>query len=162
MTQSKGDDRTILEIKDSGSTKPLTESPTTAESPGIPGNTANKWIGSKLSLKATQEAADSMARRISSLKSGGGDAFKDVTVVGSRKTGWSKKNDRPPLAESDIDLAVRDNPGFKGSKNESKIIKKMLDIANEFEAATGIKVQIHLRSRYSLLEWAEYFGEYFE
>ncbi|MBL8820297.1 MAG: RHS repeat-associated core domain-containing protein [Planctomyces sp.] len=121
----------------------------------------NRWVGSKLSAEATQEAADSMARRISSLRAGGDEAIEQVIHVGSRKTGWSAKNNRPPLSTSDVDIAVNDWPWLKGSRHEAKVIKKMQDIASEFEATTGLKVELHLRSRYSKEQWAEYFGEFF-
>jgi hypothetical protein len=135
----------------------------TAEIVGPPASLApNKWIGSKLSPEATQEAADSMARRISSLRAGRDEAFEEVALVGSRKTGWSETKNRPPLSTSDVDIAINDWAWFKGSRNEAKVLQKVRGIADEFEANTGLKVELHLRSRYSKEQWAQYFGNYFK
>lgn len=127
----------------------------------VPQN-SGRWIGSKLSAEATQEAADSMARRMSSLKMGNMDAINEVRQVGSRATGWSKLKNRGPLADSDLDIAIDDWVGLKGSRHEARVVKRIQDIAKEFEDSTGLTVQLHLRSRYSPQEWGEYFGEYFK
>lgn len=90
------------------------------------------------------------------------EAINEVRHVGSRATGWSKTKNRGPLSDSDVDLAVDDWVGLKGSRHEKRVIARMQEIAAEFEEKTGLTVEIHLRSRYSKQRWGELFGEYFE
>jgi hypothetical protein len=90
------------------------------------------------------------------------NAINKVRHVGSRATGWSKLKNRAPAVDSDVDLAIDDWVGLKGSRHEARVIQRMKDIAKEFTTSTGINVKLHVRSHYAKSEWGEFFGEYFD
>lgn len=105
---------------------------------------------------------DRLVARIGGLRAGKFNAVDEVQHVGSRATGWSKTKNRGPLAESDVDIAVADMVGLKGTKYDKKVWDKIREYAKEFTEETGLRVELHARSRYSRTEWGEFFGEYFK
>ncbi|MEW4489592.1 hypothetical protein AB1L42_16030 [Thalassoglobus sp. JC818] len=80
----------------------------------------------------------------------------DVGAFGSRS--GSTFRGRGPLDSSDLDIAIKDFSGLKGSRHYDKVKAKLKSIADDFYNETGIRVELHLKSAYNPIVWKEKIG----